>query len=304
MFLTWVCTIVVAGSRGTSEQNVMNIWESRVQNIYLAKVLPVYGTSALLPFVEQEAQALFCRELGHPVLHVWAHERCLLLGARDASLPGASRAILEATERGLHVAVRPFGGLAIPLDSGVANVTLMLPGAWSLDEAFATLCDWLSRACAPYGPVSIGEVPGAYCPGRYDLSIAGVKFAGVAQRRIAAATAVSAFVNVIENGLDREGVIDDFYRTAAGISPAPSFVPVLTRGAVGNLVARLNTGEVERATTDVVALHMGKFYERLITVAKETHAAMRELPDVPERLYAEASDRLYRRLQLKEWTVS
>ncbi len=293
----------MTGSRGISEEGVNNVWNNRIERIYLAKTLPIYRTGALRPFVEQEAHALFCRELGHPVFRVWAHERCLLLGARDASLPQAARAALEATKRGLPVAVRPFGGLAIPLDAGVANVTLMLPGAWSLDEAFTVLCDWLLLACEPYGPVSAGEVAGAYCPGRYDLSIAGVKFAGVAQRRIAAVTAVSAFVNVVENGLDREGVVEDFYRSAIGDSAAPSFVPVLRRGAVGNLVGRGGAGKGDHAATGVAAQHMGRFYEHLITVAKESQASISELPAVPVRLFDEASDRLYRRLQLKEWPV-
>lgn len=281
-----------------------SVWKERVQGIYLAKALPIYRESALLPFVEQEAQTLFCRELGQPVLRVWSHERCLLLGARDVSLPAAARAALQATERGLRVAVRPFGGLAVVLDPGVANVTLMLPGAWSLDEAFAALCDWLLRACAPYGAVSMGEVPGAYCPGRYDLSIAGVKFAGVAQRRIAAVTAVSAFVNVVESGLERERVVDDFYRTAVGDAAAPSFVPVLIRGSVGNLVVRSDAESPERMTADGVSLHMRRFYEHLVAVAKETQTTMHELPAVPARLYEEASARLYQRLQLKEWPIS
>ncbi|MHB1630176.1 MAG: lipoate--protein ligase family protein [Bacilli bacterium] len=275
-----------------------------MESIYLAKAPPVYRASVLLPFVEQEAHALFCRELGRPVLRVWAHERCLLLGARDASLPHAALAALEATKRGLPVAVRPFGGLAIPLDAGVANVTLMLPGAWSLDEAFTVLCNWLLRACEPYGPVSAGEVPGAYCPGRYDLSIAGVKFAGVAQRRITAVTAVSAFVNVVENGFDREGVVEDFYRTAVGNSTAPSFVPVLSRGTVGNLVGGRDAGKIGHIATGVAGQHMRNFYDHLITVAKESQAMMSDLPDVPARLFDEASDRLHRRLQLKEWPVS
>ena len=47
------------------------------------------------------------------------------------------------------------------------------------------------------------EIVGSYCPGSYDLSIAGKKFAGISQRRIRNGVAVQIYLCVSGSGQER-----------------------------------------------------------------------------------------------------
>lgn len=58
------------------------------------------------------------------------------------------------------------------------------------------------------------EVVGSYCPGDYDLSIGGRKFAGISQRRVKKGVAVQIYICLRGSGVERAAVIRDFY--AAG----------------------------------------------------------------------------------------
>lgn len=173
-----------------------------------------YKGSALFPLIEQEAWMLWSRDKNVATLHFWRHRQALLLGSRDASLPDSQSAIEALCENGYAVAVRAFGGLAVALDEGVLNVTLILPGAPALDDAFAFMAGLLHDALAPFVDIRVGEIAGSYCPGRYDMSVAGYKIIGIAQRRIAGVIAVSAFVNVQGSSRLREEAVMTYYATA------------------------------------------------------------------------------------------
>ena len=47
------------------------------------------------------------------------------------------------------------------------------------------------------------EIVGSYCPGSYDLSIKGKKFAGISQRRIRKGVAVQIYLCVNGSGSER-----------------------------------------------------------------------------------------------------
>lgn len=178
----------------------------------------LYDGPAKAPLAAGEALALHARAVRRPFLHVWRHRRALMLGPRDGRLPHAGIAARVLAEKGVHSAVRPFGGAAVPLDQGVVCLTWIIPGEIGLSAAFEALATWIVRACPrePGVPApQMGEIQGAYCPGRFDLSIAGVKFAGLAQRRLAGVVSVSAFVNVEEPSQDREKLVQEFYALAA-----------------------------------------------------------------------------------------
>lgn len=153
-----------------------------------------------------------------PTLRVWRYHRCLMLGRRDQRLPASGEAIRWACAKGYDVAVRPSGGTGVILDHGVLNVSLILPllapGTLSLHADFTFLTQLLLDALRPWRPVEVGEVSGSYCPGRFDLSVFGCKFGGIAQRRIAGAVVVQAFLLVEGKGADHVKMIGEWYRRA------------------------------------------------------------------------------------------
>ena len=58
------------------------------------------------------------------------------------------------------------------------------------------------------------EIVGSYCPGSYDFSIAGKKFAGISQRRISNGVAVQIYLCVNGSGQERAQLVKDFYQAA------------------------------------------------------------------------------------------
>lgn len=261
----------------------------------MSQARTLYQTSVLLPLLEQEAIALYSRTLHLPVLHFWRHDRALLLGSRDVTLPQVEQAIMGLAHQKVRVAVRPFGGLAVALDSGVVNISLVLPDPPSLDHTFLLFSEWLREVCSDYGNVTIGEVEGAYCPGRFDLAIDDVKFAGIAQRRIQDVAIVSAFVNVVDAGMRREELVSMFYRTAVAHNQlSPAFIPVLERGKVGNLHKEVQSSveaSVHHWVTHIIN-HMGSQGLRVFPC-----------PETPLEYYRQAYQRLIGRLHLEEWTT-
>ncbi|MEJ7511968.1 lipoyl protein ligase domain-containing protein, partial [Staphylococcus lugdunensis] len=53
-----------------------------------------------------------------------------------------------------------------------------------------------------------------YCPGRFDLSIDGKKFAGISQRRVRGGIAVQIYLCVEGSGEERAEMMHEFYQRA------------------------------------------------------------------------------------------
>ncbi|MCJ8012887.1 lipoate--protein ligase family protein [Paenibacillus sp. KQZ6P-2] len=174
---------------------------------------------ALYPFALDE---LLCKETGRggpPLCHIWRHPRSFIIGLRDSRLPGAEKARAWLESMGYRTAVRNSGGAAVPLDSGVVNLSLILPKQGVGDERFRSdferMYDLIREALAHTGfAVDKGEISGAYCPGDFDLSIGGRKFCGIAQRRQAHAYVVQAFVIAEGSGQERAQLVREFYDRA------------------------------------------------------------------------------------------
>lgn len=175
----------------------------------------------LYPFALDDWLGRSAGEGGPAVCHLWRHPSAFVLGSRDARLPGAAAAVRELEAAGFDVAVRHSGGAAVPLDAGVVNVSLILPKA-NADMAdyradFGLMYALIREALAAGGrDVDKGEIAGAYCPGEFDLSVGGLKFCGIAQRRQTRATIVQAFIVAEGSGSARARLVREFYEAAAG----------------------------------------------------------------------------------------
>ena len=60
-------------------------------------------------------------------------------------------------------------------------------------------------------PIEAKEIVGSYCPGSYDLSIDGKKFAGISQRRLRSGVAVQIYLCINGSGKQRAEIIKQFY---------------------------------------------------------------------------------------------
>ncbi|BBW97958.1 lipoate--protein ligase family protein [Geobacillus icigianus] len=150
-----------------------------------------------------------------PVVRTWVHEHTVVLGAADTKLPHIAEAVSFLRRQGYRVVVRNSGGLAVVLDSGVLNISLVFPETGrsiAVEQGYEAMCALMAAMLAPYGvTIEAGEVVGSYCPGRYDLSIGGQKFAGISQRRVRGGVAVQIYLCVTGSGSARAELIRRFY---------------------------------------------------------------------------------------------
>lgn len=149
-----------------------------------------------------------------PTVRLWAHPDTIVLGIPDARLPFIEQGITMLHDQGFNVVVRNSGGLAVALDSGVLNLSLMLPGVKHISiyecyEAMVSLIQFILRDKTE--DIEAYEIVGSYCPGDYDLSIDGRKFAGISQRRIKDGAAVQIYLDLNGNSYLRAALIRDFY---------------------------------------------------------------------------------------------
>ncbi|OLN24205.1 octanoyltransferase [Domibacillus antri] len=146
----------------------------------------------------------------------WVHHDTVVLGIQDTKLPFLKEGVQVLEDAGFRVIVRNSGGLAVMLDEGVLNLSLIMPDTEKgidIDRGYEAMYA-LIRRMFPGVTIDAYEIVGSYCPGSYDLSIGGKKFAGISQRRLRKGVAVQIYLCVNGSGSDRAEPIRDFYEAA------------------------------------------------------------------------------------------
>jgi lipoate-protein ligase A len=155
-------------------------------------------------------------------------DAALVMPRRLERLDGFARAAATCAELGWPVALRDTGGEPVPQSSAVLNVAL----AWAvpLDEAeqkrienaYRRLCDPLCEWLLELGQApDLGAVDGAFCDGRFNVTLGQRKLVGTAQRwrkrsrdgrHVALAHGAILMENLRE---DMVAVVNAFYRDCA-----------------------------------------------------------------------------------------
>ncbi|MFC7685870.1 biotin/lipoate A/B protein ligase family protein [Ureibacillus sp. GCM10028918] len=148
-------------------------------------------------------------------VRTWVHDNTVVLGIQDHRLPYVQEGIQYLNSRGYQAIVRNSGGLAVVLDSGVLNISIVLSeqiGAININEGYDVMVG-LVKLLFPEAADKIEayEIIGSYCPGSYDLSIGGKKFAGISQRRLRQGIAVQIYLCIEGSGSERAKLVKDFY---------------------------------------------------------------------------------------------
>ncbi|MDO4814505.1 MAG: lipoate--protein ligase family protein [Gemella sp.] len=186
----------------------VKIYEDRVEDV----------TDLKRPFVLTE---LFLHQVNdnnkEMIFHIWPMTKCVILGKLDRQLPELDKATDYLRSQGYEIVVRNQGGLAVVADEGVLNFSFVIPNTQdekiSMSDAYLMMVDFVREMFSDfYGRIDYFELEDSYCPGTYDLSIAGKKFAGIAQRRMKDGIAVSIYLSVNGNQEKRSSLIKEFYR--------------------------------------------------------------------------------------------
>ncbi|UXR69856.1 lipoate--protein ligase family protein [Staphylococcus sp. IVB6246] len=158
------------------------------------------------------------KDLSPNVVRTWIHQQVVILGIHDSRLPYLKEGISYLTdEQGYNAIVRNSGGLGVVLDQGVLNISLIFKGKTevTIDEAFTVMYLLISKMFEDdHIDIDTYEIVHSYCPGKFDLSIDGKKFAGISQRRVRGGVAVQIYLCVEGSGAERAQLMHDFYERA------------------------------------------------------------------------------------------
>lgn len=165
------------------------------------------------------ADDMLCQLVGQlqssPTVRTWVHNRTVVLGIQDHRLPHIEEATTMLEQSGYQAIVRNSGGLAVVLDEGVLNISIVLSEQRSsidIPEGYELMLAFVQLLFPEAGKrIKAYEIEGSYCPGSYDLSIDGRKFAGISQRRLRQGIAVQVYLCVEGSGSERAELIRDFY---------------------------------------------------------------------------------------------
>ncbi|MGC6583364.1 lipoate--protein ligase family protein [Paenibacillus sp. Dod16] len=204
---------------------------------------------------------LLCRltgDGGPAICHLWRHPRAFVMGVRDSRLPYAPQGEAMLHSLGYDTAVRHSGGAAVPLDAGVVNLSLILPfssagPAPDFHQDFEIMVELIREALRGTGQnVDTGEIAGAFCPGTFDLSIDGLKFCGIAQRRQRKAFIIQAFIIAEGSGSERARLVRSFYDIAAA-GADPKQYPLVEANSTASLEELTSIGTGQNAVHAFIA---------------------------------------------------
>lgn len=183
----------------------------------------------------------------------WVHQRTVVLGIQDTKLPFLKEGINLLQENGYEVIVRNSGGLAVVLDEGVLNLTLVFPEkakGIDINRGYDAMWQLVKDMFVDHDKeIEAREIVGSYCPGSYDLSINGRKFAGISQRRIKKGVAVQIYLCVNGSGSERAELIKQFYELSKKGEETKQVYPEIVPEVMGSLSELL---QVDLTVQDVM----------------------------------------------------
>ncbi|KUP04060.1 octanoyltransferase [Bacillus coahuilensis p1.1.43] len=198
------------------------------------------GFKALQSFAMDDT---LCTSVGakasSPVARSWVHHNTIVLGITDTKLPFLQEGLDILHKHGYQYIVRNSGGLAVVLDEGVLNLSLIFPDSEKgieINRGYDAMYELIQMMFKDYDvQIEAKEIVGSYCPGSYDLSIKNQKFAGISQRRIKNGVAVQIYLCVNGSGSDRARVIQEFYDVGIKGNPTKFEYPTILPEVMASL---------------------------------------------------------------------
>lgn len=226
--------------------------------------------TAMTSFGIDDALAIaVSKETSPPTIRLWVHPKTIVLGIPDGRLPYVQEGIHILKENGYQAIIRNSGGLAVALDEGVLNLSLIIPSAKniSITDGYETMYELIQYILKDLTTdIKAYEIVGSYCPGDYDLSIGGVKFAGISQRRIHDGVAVQIYIDVEGNSQDRASLIRNFYDISLKGEETKFHYPIVNPEKMGSLSELLGKQLTIDDMKERVQNAIGELCDKVITL--------------------------------------
>lgn len=203
-----------------------------------------YSHPAISSFAIDDAVATAVGDAHSPMtVRFWVHDKTVVLGIPDSRLPYVDEGIEFIKRQHFHPIVRNSGGLAVALDKGVLNISFIFPNSkkTSIHASYEMMFRFIKDILARYTTkIKAYEIVGSFCPGDYDLSIGGIKFAGISQRRVRNGISVQIYIDICGNSLLRAELIKQFYKVSKKNEQTSYDYPKINPDVMGSLSELLN----------------------------------------------------------------
>lgn len=218
------------------------------------------------------------QELAPATARAWVHRETIVLGIQDTKLPYLQAGLSYLTEAGYETIVRNSGGLAVVLDEGILNLTLVFPEkekGIDINRGYDAMLQLIQEMFADFTAMIVAkEIVGSYCPGSYDLSINGKKFAGISQRRLRHGVAVQIYLCVNGSGSKRAELLKNFYSKAKKDAETKFSYPEINEHVMASLSELL-------ATNFTIADIMFRFLKALQAKSEQLYAGSLSNEELP-----------------------
>jgi octanoyl-[GcvH]:protein N-octanoyltransferase len=175
------------------------------------------------------------------------------------------------------------------LDAGVLNFSLIIKEekGRSIDAGYELMYSVIKKMFTSYEVnIDAYEIVGSYCPGSYDLSIGGKKFAGISQRRIRGGIAVQIYLCISGSGSGRAELIKHFYDIATDGQETKFTYPAIDPDTMASLQELL---DVDLSITDVMKT-------LLLTIQSEgVQLTVQQFSEAEQNLFLENYERVVNR---------
>ena len=215
--------------------------------------------SALEPFIYTDILAEYAGDYQTNCFHFWTMDNQVILGMQDTRVTDLSKGILSIVNNNYHPVVRNSGGLAVVADKGVLNFSMIIPqpeekSSFSIDDGYKLMKQLIERALADFNcQIDAFEVHDSYCPGEFDLSINGKKFAGISQRRIKKGIGIMIYLSVNGDQKARGELVKEFYQVSLGDKFGQEKFPPVNPDSMANLTDLLKADfSVEELTLRLI----------------------------------------------------
>ncbi|MBO0472830.1 octanoyl-[GcvH]:protein N-octanoyltransferase [Enterococcus sp. DIV0840] len=214
-----------------------------------------------LPFALTDTLTTFSGINKQPIIHFWQLDQAMILGMKDTRVTDLKKGLASLQHDGYNIVIRNAGGLGVIADAGVLNVSLILPNPGnkkiSIDEAYTHMWNWIKYAFEDtMHVIEAFEIKESYCPGTFDLSINGRKFAGIAQRRVKDGTAIMIYLSVNGDQQNRGESVRRFYEASLqenfGKNGYPPVDPAVMANLEDLLQIKLTVDEVKKRLISVL----------------------------------------------------
>lgn len=201
--------------------------------------------NAIASFAIDDAIATTVGNVQAPTtFRMWVHDKTVVCGIPDSRLPYFDEGVQLIQNRGYNVIIRNSGGLAVTLDRGVLNMSMILRNDRnvSIHYGYDLMLQFVRTLFQDYtSSIKAYEIVGSYCPGDYDLSINGVKFAGISQRRVRNGVAVQIYIDIEGSSKQRAMLIKDFYDVSKKDASTKYTYPNVNPNVMGTINELLGT---------------------------------------------------------------